>query len=88
MAERERGRAERSGRCVWRELPEPLRRRCRGAMAGWGSFYRGEGLEEEEEQQIEEEGAEAVGKGLPPPHRGQLGACCRLSRLHGRRGRC
>ncbi|KAF4791608.1 X-ray repair cross-complementing protein 5 [Turdus rufiventris] len=29
-------------------------------MAGWGSFYRGEGLEEEEEQQIEEEGAEAV----------------------------
>ncbi|XP_005039734.1 PREDICTED: X-ray repair cross-complementing protein 6 [Ficedula albicollis] len=29
-------------------------------MAGWGSFYRGEGLEEEEEQQEEEEGAEAV----------------------------
>ncbi|XP_063010703.1 X-ray repair cross-complementing protein 6 isoform X2 [Melospiza melodia melodia] len=30
-------------------------------MAGWGSFYRGEGLEEEEEQQQEEEeGPEAV----------------------------
>lgn len=38
------------------------------AMAGWGSFYRGEGLEEEEEQQEEEERPEAVGKDPPPPH--------------------
>lgn len=60
------------------------------AMVGWGSFYRGEGLEEEEEQQQEEEeGSEAVGKGPPPPHGGQIGAHCLLSRLHGRRrGRC
>lgn len=42
-------------------------------MAGWGSFYRGGGLEEQEDedqqQQEEEEGAEADGKGPPTPSR-------------------
>lgn len=47
-------------------VPRPLTgpRAVPGTMSEWVSYYRSEGPEDEEDEQ--EEGTEAVGKGLPP----------------------